>query len=81
MDDHNTLVDLRGLSEETKLSKRWLSREAASGRIPSLKAGGKRLFNVVAVQRTLAVRAARPFCEADPQLADAKGGSIESDQS
>ena len=41
-----------------KCSKRWLHSEAIANRIPSLKAGQRRIFNVDAVRRTLAARAA-----------------------
>jgi hypothetical protein len=58
MNIDNPLVDLAGLSQQLKLSKRWLRMESTARRIPSLKAGGKRLFNVEAVRQALALRAA-----------------------
>ena len=52
------LVTLDELSRRLRLSKRWLRQEAAAERIPSLKAGQRRVFNVDAVRRILAERAA-----------------------
>lgn len=52
------LVNLRELARHLRLSASWLKAEANAGRIPSLKAGNRRLFNVEAVRRTLAHRAA-----------------------
>jgi len=40
------------------ISADWLKTEADAGRIPCLKVGRKRLFNVKAVQEKLAERAA-----------------------
>lgn len=58
METNKQLVDLNGLSKQLKLSKRWLHEEAKSERIPSLKAGGKRVFNVDAVRNAIANQAA-----------------------
>tara|TARA_R110002111_G_scaffold244674_1_gene306929 strand:+ start:16146 stop:16340 length:195 start_codon:yes stop_codon:yes gene_type:complete len=58
MEKTNQLVDLQGLSQQLKLSKRWLRTESSAGRIPSLKAGGKRVFNVDAVRNAIANQAA-----------------------
>lgn len=57
---HN-IPDLCGivrLSIRLGISRAWLKAEADAGRIPSLKAGAKRLFNPAAVERVLALRAA-----------------------
>ena len=54
------IVTLDELACRMGLSKRWLHREAVEHRIPSLKAGQRRLFNVEAVSETLAARAAEP---------------------
>lgn len=55
--DH--LATLRGLARELKISIEWLRDEADAGRIPCLRAGRKRLFNVEAVRQALLRRAAR----------------------
>lgn len=52
------IVTLDELARRLKLSKAWLHREALAGRIPSLIAGKRRLFNPAAVMATLADRAA-----------------------
>lgn len=56
----NDIVTLDELSRRLKLSKAWLHREANAGRLPSLRAGKRRLFNPAAVSATLAARAADP---------------------
>jgi excisionase family DNA binding protein len=58
MDASHPLVELVELSRTLRLSRRWLKREIAAGRIPYLKAGHKRLFNTNAVRDALAARAA-----------------------
>ena len=52
------LTNICGLSAALRLSIGWLDREAKARRIPFLDAGGTRLFNVEAVRRSLAERAA-----------------------
>ena len=52
------LTNLCGLSAALQLPIGWLDREANAGRIPCLDAGGTKLFNVEAVRRSLAERAA-----------------------
>ena len=54
----NILVNLAGLSRHLHLPLPWLRAEANAGRIPCLKVGRKRLFNVEAVEDALAERAA-----------------------
>ncbi len=66
MNDHELIVSIDELARRLRLSKRWLHAEAVARRIPSLKAGQRRLFNVEAVERVLLERAAR-----DPQEAPA----------
>lgn len=56
MDDE--LTTLIGLARQLRLSRTWLKGEADAERIPYLKAGAKRLFNVEAVRVVLAERAA-----------------------
>ena len=52
------LVSVRGLADRLKLPAAWLKAEAAAGRIPSLRAGRRLLFNPTAVERVLLDRAA-----------------------
>ena len=54
----NKLANINGLAYALKISRNWLKAEADEGRIPFLKAGKKRLFNIEAVRRVLAQRAA-----------------------
>lgn len=58
MDPHRQIVKLEDLAQQLGLSTRWLHREAMAGRIPSLKAGKQRIFNVDAVRQKLSERAA-----------------------
>ena len=58
MTTNPTFVAINALSDQLRLSKRWLLREAKAGRIPSLVAGNQRRFNVEAVQQSLAARSA-----------------------
>ena len=58
------LCNLRGLAAELQLPREWLATEADAGRIPCLRIGHRRLFNVEAVRRTLAARAAVQYSEA-----------------
>ena len=51
-------IGLLGLAEHTRLPAAWLKREAKAGRIPCLNAGGRFRFNLQAVERALAERAA-----------------------
>lgn len=53
-----TLVNTLGLARRLRLPAAWLRAEAVAGRIPSLRAGRRLLFNVEAVERTLLERAA-----------------------
>lgn len=52
------LVTVRGLADRLKLPAAWLRTEAEAGRIPSLRAGRRLLFNPTAVERVLLNRAA-----------------------
>ncbi len=58
MDTENELVNVHGLARRLRLPAAWLRDEAEAGRIPSLKAGRRRLFNVEAVEHCLLDRAA-----------------------
>lgn len=52
------LATLYVLSRHLRLPCSWLHDEAKAGRIPSLRVGRKWLFNLAAVARVLAERAA-----------------------
>jgi len=54
-----TLLGLAQLATKLGLPLRWLKQEAQAGRLPHLQAGGRLLFNLHAVKRALADRAAR----------------------
>jgi len=58
MGDTSYIVPLDRLANELRLSRAWLRKETKAGRIPSLRAGRRILFNVAAVRRALAERAA-----------------------
>lgn len=51
-------LSLRSLSRELNIAIGWLRAEADAGRIPCLRAGRRRLFNVEAVRLALLRRAA-----------------------
>lgn len=53
-----TPVGLFGLSRLTQLPVDWLDAAERSGRIPSLRVGRRRLFDVAAVRAALAQQAA-----------------------
>lgn len=50
-------VRLLQLARETNLPARWLKREADAGRLPHLRVGRVRLFDVEAVNQALCARA------------------------
>ena len=52
------VVTLGELARRLRLSKRWLAAETKAGRIPSLKAGRRTLYNPEAVREALAELAA-----------------------
>lgn len=58
-DSENTLTNLAGLARRLRLPMDWLRTEADAGRLPCLKVGRRRLFNLGAVEAALAERAAR----------------------
>ena len=55
----NELVSLPRMARQLGVAKNWLRSQAENGRIPSLKAGNRYLFNPVAVQESLATLAAQ----------------------
>lgn len=54
--DHIVALDV--LAKRLGISQRWLRKETDAGRIPFLKAGARRLYNIDAVAQSLAKRAA-----------------------
>lgn len=50
------LLTLNQLSERTALPAAWLKREADAGRLPCIRAGRHRMFDLAAVLKTLAER-------------------------
>lgn len=53
-------ISLDDLSERLGLPAAWFKAEAEAGRIPSLHAGRRLVFNPEAVERALLERAERP---------------------
>ena len=52
------LLTLHRLAARLRLPRDWLREEAIAGRLPCLRVGRKLLFNLPAVERILAERAA-----------------------
>jgi hypothetical protein len=50
------LLTLHELSDRTGLPTAWLKREADAGRLPCIRAGRLRMFNLAAVLKALAAR-------------------------
>lgn len=50
------LLTLNQLSERTGLPAAWLRREADAGRLPCIRAGRLRMFDLAAVLKALAER-------------------------
>jgi len=50
------LLNLNQLSEQTGLPTAWLKREADERRIPCIRAGRRRMFNLQAVLKVLTDR-------------------------
>ena len=63
-------IPLDALAATLKLPRPWLRKEADAGRIPHLKIGRRRLFQVQQVQEALAERAAN----GEPQTEAATAG-------
>ena len=53
------VVSIHELATELRLPHDWLRREADAGRIPCLRVGRRRLFNISAVRKALAIRAGK----------------------
>ena len=56
MHDFKAHVSILELSELTGLPVSWLKSEADAGRIPHIRAGRRRFFNVEAVAKVLSER-------------------------
>ena len=59
----DALRNSHGLARELRLPREWLTAEADAGRIPCLRVGRHRLFNVAAVRAALAEQAAGSYRE------------------
>ena len=57
-DSKRRVLGLVELARRYRVPISWLRAEAKAGRLPSVKAGSQHLFNVEAVDRALAERAA-----------------------
>ncbi len=57
MSDDRELVDIADVADALDLPISWLKREANEGRLPHLKVGAQRRFNIAAVKRVLFERA------------------------
>ena len=55
----NDLLSLSRMARRLSVTQQWLLDQADAGKIPSLKAGNRYLFNPAAVEDVLAARAAR----------------------
>lgn len=55
--DAKTFIPLNALSRRLGLPAAWIKAEAEAGRIPSLRAGRRLMFNPDAVERILIERA------------------------
>ncbi len=54
--DATKLLTLNELAEHTGLPAAWLKREADAGRLPCIRAGRRRMFDLVAVMSALTAR-------------------------
>ena len=62
----NDLTNLHGLSRALNLPYDWLKGEADAARLPCLRVGRRRLFNIETVRQALAQRAAYWKAQAKP---------------
>ncbi len=53
------LLTLSRLARRLGITQHWLREQADAGNVPCLKAGNRYLFNPVAVEESLAAKAAR----------------------
>ena len=56
MDADTKLLTLHRLAERTGLPVAWLRREADEGRLPCIRAGRRRMFDLAAVLKALVER-------------------------
>jgi hypothetical protein len=54
------LLTFEQLIRTTNLPAAWVKREADAGRLPCIRIGRRRMFDLDAVRRALAERSARP---------------------
>lgn len=59
MSTQSDLVFLDQLATELRLTRTYLRRETKAQRIPSLRAGGRTVYNILAVRAALAQQAAK----------------------
>lgn len=64
MNNESLLVTLPQLARRYGVPASWLKAEADSGRLPAVRAGSQRLFNLEVVELVLAERAAQRTLEA-----------------
>jgi hypothetical protein len=57
-ENEHELAGLRGIAAALRIPSDWLRAEADAGRVPCLRIGRKRYFNLSAVRAALAERAA-----------------------
>ena len=62
----DSLASIHRVSRELGLPRDWLASEADAGRLPCLRVRRRRLFNIEAVRRVLAERAAISVVEVTP---------------
>jgi len=59
--DEQTLLPIGQTARVMRVTSRWLRAEAEAGRVPALRTDNGFLFNLKAVRRVLAERAARSY--------------------
>lgn len=64
MSNQPVLVFLDQLAKELRLTRTFLRRETRAERIPSLRAGGRTVYNPDAVRAALAAQAAKGVSDA-----------------
>ena len=57
--NQDNLVGLHQLARELRLPVTWLKQQSDRGQLPCLRVGKRRLFNLAAVRKVLAERAAQ----------------------
>ncbi len=59
MNDETQIVPIGKLADMLRVPRAFLERETRAGRIPSLRAGNRVIYNPAAVRRALAEQAAK----------------------